>query len=79
MKKTHIFNIFSTIANRPYSPPVNTDIDYYWTFFVIVQNFSYFFFGRHAFSDAVLFEGRKEASACLIMLRAKQGGHWYYF
>ena len=26
-------NIFSIIASLPYGPPVNTDIDYYQTFF----------------------------------------------
>ena len=26
-------NIFSMIASLPYGPPVNTDIDYYQTFF----------------------------------------------
>ena len=26
-------NVFSIIANLPYGPPVNTDIDYYQTFF----------------------------------------------
>ena len=25
-------NVFSIIASLPYGPPVNTDIDYYWTF-----------------------------------------------
>ena len=29
-------NIFSTTASLPYGPPVNTDIDYYWTFFGLV-------------------------------------------
>ena len=27
-------NVFSMIASLPYSPPVNTDIDYYQTFFL---------------------------------------------
>ena len=34
-----IFNedyVFSITANLPYGPPVNTDIDYYRTFFGIV-------------------------------------------
>ena len=26
-------NVFSMTANLPYSPPVNTDIDYHRTFF----------------------------------------------
>ena len=26
-------NVFSITASLPYGPPVNTDIDYYWTFF----------------------------------------------
>ena len=25
--------VFSITASLPYGPPVNTDIDYYWTFF----------------------------------------------
>ena len=25
-------NVFSIIASLPYGPPLNTDIDYYWTF-----------------------------------------------
>ena len=28
-------NVFSMTANLPYSPPVNTDIDYYQTFSVL--------------------------------------------
>ena len=28
-------NVFSIIASLPYGPPVNTDIDYYRTFFFI--------------------------------------------
>ena len=30
-------NIFSIIARLPYGPPVNTDIDYYQTFFIFVS------------------------------------------
>ena len=26
-------NVLSITASLPYGPPVNTDIDYYWTFF----------------------------------------------
>ena len=26
-------NVFSITASLPYGPPVNTDIDYYWSFF----------------------------------------------
>ena len=28
-------NVFSIIASIPYGPPVNTDIDYYRTFFIL--------------------------------------------
>ena len=34
-------NVFSTAASVPYGPLVNTDIDYFRTFFVIVRTFSY--------------------------------------
>ena len=68
-------NVFSITASLPYGPPVNTDTDYYQTFF---------------FSDLLIFASvarlvvrhfvrRKEASACLIMLSTKQGSHWYHF
>ena len=30
-------NLFSIIASLPYGPPVNTDIDYYRTFFMFVS------------------------------------------
>ena len=30
-------NVFSTTASLPYGPLVNTDIDYFWTFFVIMR------------------------------------------
>ena len=30
-------NVFSIIANLPYGPPVNTDIDYYQTFFGLLS------------------------------------------
>ena len=32
-----ISNVFSMTANLPYGPPVNTDIDYYQTFFLFVS------------------------------------------
>ena len=34
-------NVFSTMASLPYGPLVNTDIDYFRTFFVIIRTFSY--------------------------------------
>ena len=35
-------NVFiSTMASLPYGPLVNTDIDYFQTFFVIIRTFSY--------------------------------------
>ena len=34
-------NVFSTTASLPYGPLVNTDIDYFRTFFVIIRTFSY--------------------------------------
>ena len=44
-------NLLSMIATLPYGPPVNTDIDYYQTFFGIFHfwkccNFSYAIFVR---------------------------------
>ena len=39
--------VFSMNASLPYGPPVNTDIDYYWTFFIVIQTFPYFLV-RHA-------------------------------
>ena len=32
-------NVFSITASLPYGPPVNTDIDYYQTFFGLVYFF----------------------------------------
>ena len=32
-------NVFSMTANLPYGPPVNTDIDYYQTFFPFCKCF----------------------------------------
>ena len=32
-------NIFSTTASLPYGPLVNTDIDYFWTFFCYYSDF----------------------------------------
>ena len=63
-------NVFSTTASLPYGPQVNTDIDYFRTFFVIIRTFSYY---TCDVSDAVFCFGRREASACLIMLSAMQG------
>ena len=35
-------NVFSTTASLPYGPLMNTDIDYFRTFFVIIiRTFSY--------------------------------------
>ena len=52
-------HVFSITASLPYGPPVNTDIDYYRTFFGLV----------HFCSVARLvmryFVRRREASACL--------------
>ena len=33
-------NVFSITASLPYGPPVNTDIDYYRTFFGLVYFYS---------------------------------------
>ena len=37
-------NVFSIIASLPYGPPMNTDIDYYQTFFFLsfFSDFHYF-------------------------------------
>ena len=61
-------------ASLPYGPPVNTDIDYYRTFFSDL-----FVFASVARLVVRYFVMRREASACLIMLSTKQGSHWYHF
>ena len=66
-------NVFSIIASLPYGPPVNTDIDYYQTFFRT------FIFSKCCNVSCAIFVRRSEASACLIMLSTKQGSHWYHF
>ena len=66
-------NVFSIIASLPYGPPVNTDIDYYRTFFIL------FYVCKCCNVSCAIFVRRREASACLIMLSTKQGSHWYHF
>ena len=66
-------NVFSITASLPYGPPVNTDIDYYQTFFGLL------IFASVARLVVRYFVKRREASACLIMLSTKQGSHWYHF
>ena len=66
-------NVFSIIASLPYGPPVNTDIDYYRTFFIL------FYVCKCCNGSCAIFVRRREASACLIMLSTKQGSHWYHF
>ena len=66
-------NVFSITAILPYGPPVNTDIDYYRTFFGLV------YFCSVVGLVVRYFVRRREASACLIMLSTKQGSHWYHF
>ena len=66
-------NVFSITASLPYGPPVNTDIDYYRTFFGLV------YFCSVARLVVRYFVRRRKASACLIMLSTKQGSHWYHF
>ena len=61
-------------ANLPYGPRVNTDIDYHRTFFGLL-----FIFVGVAMLVYAIFIGRREASACLIMLSTKQDSHWYHF
>ena len=58
-------------ANLPYDPPMNTDNNNYRTFHT-----DYFV------SDEMLVFTifvRREASACLIVQRTKQGSHGYHF
>ena len=62
----------SMIASLPYGPPVNTDIDYYQTFFGL-------FFCKCCNVSCAIFVRRREASAGLIILSTKQGSHWYHF
>ena len=66
-------DVFSITASLPYGPPVNTDIDYYQTFFGLV------YFASVARLVVQYFVRRREASTCLIMLSTKQGSHWYHF
>ena len=66
-------NVFSMIASLPYGPPVNTDIDYYRTFFTLLS------FCECCIVSCAIFVRRREASACLIILSTKQGSHWYHF
>ena len=65
-------NVFSMIDSLPYGPPVNTDIDYYQTFFGL-------FFVSVAILVCAIFVRRRKASACLIMLSTKQGSNWYHW
>ena len=67
-------NVFSIAASLPYGLPVNTDIDYYRTFFSDL-----FIFASVARLVCDIFVRRREASACLIILSTKQGSHWYHF
>ena len=64
---------FSMIASFPYSPPVNTDIDYYRTIFGL------FILRECCNVSCAIFVRRREASDCLIILSTKQGSHWYHF
>ena len=66
-------NVFSITASLPYGPPVNTDIDYYQTFFSDL-----FIFASVTSLVVRYFVRRREASTCLIMLSTKQGSHWYH-
>ena len=66
-------NVLSITAILPYGPPVNTDIDYYQTFFGRV------YFCKCCEVSCAICVWRREASACLIMLSTKQGSHWYHF
>ena len=66
-------NVFSIAASLPYGPPVNTDIDYYQTFFGFV------YFCKCCEVSCAICVWRTETSACLIMLSIKQGSHWYHF
>ena len=63
-------NVFSITASLPYGPPVNTDIDYYRTFFGFV------YFCKCGARLVVRYFVRR---TCLIMLSTKQGSHWYHF
>ena len=64
-------NVFSKTVNLPYSPPMNTAIDYFWNFLSAFCKFL-------DVNCSIFIKGR-EASACLIMLSTKQGIHWYHF
>ena len=65
-------NVFCMIARLPYGPPVNTNIDYYWTFFRLLL------FCECCIVSCAIFVKRK-VSACLIILSTKQCSHWYHF
>ena len=58
-------NAFSTTASLPYGPLVNTDIDYFRTFFVIIRTFHI----RHAMLVMLYFVLGEEKP----VLSAKQG------
>ena len=47
-------NVFSIIASLPYGPPVNTDIDYYRTFFGLFIYLFFFFFGGGSVAMSVV-------------------------
>ena len=49
-------NVFSTTASLPYGPLVNTDIDYFRTFFVIIRLFHI----RHAMLVMLYFVSGEE-------------------
>ena len=66
-------NVFSMIASLRYGPPVNTDIDYYRTFFRLLL------FCECCIVSCAIFVRRREASACLIILSTKQCSHSYHF
>ena len=75
-------NVVRTNVNLLYGPPVNTNTDYnhpflllFWLFFRIFQ----ILLTRQAMLAILNFGRRREASVCLILLRAKQGSHWYHF
>ena len=61
-------------ASLPFGPPINTDIDYYQVYY-----YYFFFFWLVMRCLRCMVCERREANACLIMLSAKQGSHWYHF
>ena len=66
-------NVLCMIASLPYGPPMNTDNDYYRTFFTLQS------FCECCIVSCAIFVRRREASVCLIILSTKQGSHWYHF